>query len=122
VTAFRDSDILNTLVRMVVPMRREFGHQLDVSQFLRDHGYAQAVLGEALRSGDSRLRDYAAYVQARLSGARLAAPPPATAPASAQRTGATAAAPASPDAAAPAPTREDELRARVLRKYTGGLR
>lgn len=116
--AFRDSEILNTVVRMVVPMRREFGRHLDVSQFLRDQGYAQAVLDEAMRSGDSRLRDYATYVQARLSGARTAADPPA--PAAAPRD----VAPAVPAPADPKPgaTREDELRARVLRKYTSGLR
>ena len=79
VNAFRDSEILNTVVRMVVPMQREFGRHLDVSQFLRDQGYAQEVLDEAMRSGDSRLRDYATYVQARLSGARMAADPPAPA-------------------------------------------
>lgn len=102
-----DSQLMNIVVRMVVPMRREFGRSLDVQQFLRDRAYAEEVLATALSSQDPRLLEYARYAQSRLLGAR------ATAPAS--RPGV---------APAPAPDRqtEDELRAKVLKKYTGGLR
>ncbi len=31
-----EQEVLNTVVRMVVPMRREFGRQLDVRHFLHD--------------------------------------------------------------------------------------
>ena len=113
-TAGDNSQLLNTLVRMVVPMRREFGFSLDIQNFLADSGYAEAVLTEALASQDPRLRDYATYVKARLMGARTASP----------------SAPASKAAPTPAPApptereelSEAEMRARVLRKYTTGLR
>lgn len=106
---FGDSQIMNTLVRMVVPMRREFGRSLDVQHFLRDATYADAVIAEALTSQDPRLRDYAIYVKSRLAGARGGVPPPAGAP--------PAGAPA-----AEVDAKAEALRAQVLKKYTGGLR
>lgn len=109
-----DSQLMNYLVRMVVPMRREFGRNLNVGQFLHDVSYAREVLDEALRSQDPRLLDYAKYVERRLHGPRIAdtpkvPPPPA------------AAEPAAAPPPAGGPTAE-ELRARVLKKYTSGLR
>jgi hypothetical protein len=74
------------------------------------------VLTEALASQDPRLRDYATYVKARLMGARTASP---SAPMSKARPT------AAPAPAAPTESEElsdEEMRARVLRKYTGGLR
>lgn len=108
-----DSQLMNYLVRMVVPMRREFGRSLNVGQFLHDFAYAREVLEEALRSQDPRLIDYARYVERRLHGARIADSASAAAP---------AAEPAAPPAPAGAGPTEDELRARVLKKYTTGLR
>jgi len=122
-----DSMVLNVVIRMIVPMRREFGRSLDVQQFMRDQSYAQTVLEQALGSRDERLRDYAQQVQRHLFGPRaatspLAVPtvpgalvdlPPAPAPA--------AAAPTAPAAPAADPT-EAELRAKMLRRYTSGLR
>ena len=120
-----DNEIMNYLVRMVVPMRREFGRKLDVGQFMHDFQYATEVLEQARASADPRLRDYGLYVEKRMHGARIAdstspAPSPAPAPAP---VGKAAAAPA-PPAASPAADKatEDELRARVLKKYTSGLR
>lgn len=108
-SGFSDSQIMNALVRMVVPMRREFGRSIDVQQFLRDATYAESVIAEALTSQDPRLREYATYVKSRLAGARGGTPP---------RPGAAAAPPPAADADAKA----EELRAKVLKKYTGGLR
>jgi hypothetical protein len=128
---FSDSEILNTLVRMVVPMRREFGRQLDVRQFLRDGAYAQEVLGVALGSRDPRLAEYARYVERRLHGARVADSTPTipgvAAPQAASLGPPTAAAPQAapaPPAAPPAAESDAEaaLRQRVMSKYTGGLR
>ena len=65
-----DSKLMNTLVRMVVPMRREFGRNLDVSHFLRDTSYAREMLDHARESVDPRLRDYAAWVEKAMRGAR----------------------------------------------------
>ncbi|WP_127995662.1 hypothetical protein [Piscinibacter defluvii] len=76
-----DGQLMNYLVRMVVPMRREFGRHVDVGQLPLD---------------------YAKYVERRLHGPRIADTPKAPPPAG-------------------GPTAE-ELRARVLKKYTSGLR
>jgi hypothetical protein len=118
-----DSEIMNYLVRMVVPMRREFGRKLDVGQFMHDFSYAAEVLEQARVSVDPRLREYALYVEKRMHGARIAdstPPVPTPAPAPAARSAAAPAAPAPAPAADKAT--EDELRARVLKKYTSGLR
>jgi hypothetical protein len=112
-----DNSVLNFVIRMVVPMRREFGRSLDVQQFMRDSGYADSVLEEALTSSDPRLLDYANHVKKYMPGARPAEPPSMP---TATRAAA-ASAPAAPPAAAGEPT-EAELRARMLRKYTTGLR
>ena len=117
-----DSQLMNYVVRMVVPMRREFGRQLDVRQFLHDFAYAREVLDEALKSRDTRLVDYARYVDARLNGPRIAtaAPQAAAAPVAAP-----VAAPETPTptpAAAPSGPTAEEMRARIMKKYTSGLR
>jgi hypothetical protein len=113
-----DSQIMNYVVRMVVPLRREFGRQLDVGQFLHDVVYAREVLDEALRSKDTRLQEYARVVQTRLLGPRAASasptPPKAAAPEPVAENSKRAQAAAGPTA--------EELRARIMKKYTDGLR
>jgi hypothetical protein len=145
-SGFPDSQIMNYVVRMVVPMRREFGRHLDVQQFLRDDDYARSVLDEALTSQDARLLEYARYVSQRLLSARIAAPstmpghlqapqlPTAPHGTPASSRGASPSAPTvtpltpSPGVAPPAGPAteghesEQDLRAKVLRKYTTGLR
>jgi hypothetical protein len=113
-----DSEIMNYLVRMVVPMRREFGQKLDVVQFLHDSGYATDMLELAHTSQDPRLKEYAQYVQERHHGARVAdsASAEKTTGASGPKKSATSA----PSAATK--TVEEELRAKVAKKYTSGLR
>ncbi len=121
-----DSQIMNYVVRMVVPLRREFGRQLDVTQFLRDRRYAREVLDEALASQDPRLRAYAEYVQGRMHGARIATPSPAGGAvlAGAAAGGGSVVPEAQPSPVVPSTEglSEEELRARVMKKYTGGLR
>lgn len=115
-----DSSLLNLVIRMVVPLRREFGRSLDVQLFLRDDAYARTVLDQALAAQDQRLRDYAQSVHRHLAGPRGGDPPLTSA---AHASGATPPAAAAPAAVAPAAdATEAELRARMLRKYTGGLR
>jgi hypothetical protein len=109
-----------------VPLRREFGRQLDVSQFLHDRRYAREVLAEALASQDPRLRTYAEYVQGRLHGARIATPSPSGGAAMAGAAAGGGSGPVSESSASPVvPSTEglseEELRARVMKKYTGGL-
>lgn len=60
----------STVVRMVVPMRREFGHDIDVREMLRDRAYARAVIAEALTSDVERLRGYARLAEQYLDDAR----------------------------------------------------
>jgi hypothetical protein len=127
-----DSQLMTYLVRMVVPMRREFGVALDVHQFVHDRAYATEMINRARASVDPRLRDYAENIQKRLLlGPRAASAPgdpvarptqPAPPTAPAPLAGAEVAAPAAPAAAAKAADSEAELRARMLKKYTTGLR
>jgi hypothetical protein len=141
--AFSDSDIINYVVRMVVPMRREFGRRLDVQLFMRDSGYARQVLDEALTSQDTRLLDYARYVSRRVLSPRIAvqgeSAPRATEevpthPMAFDVLGSAhaKAGPASPPlqpkptaapAAEPGPSADEKaLRQAMLKKYTSGLR
>jgi len=119
--SFDDSDIMNYLVRMVVPMRREFGRKLDVGQFMHDFVYAAEVLEQARLSADSRLREYGLYLEKRMHGARIAHSTPAAPSPAPTATAAPAVAAPAPAPAADKAT-EEELRARVLKKYTSGLR
>ena len=117
-----EQEVLNTVVRMVVPMRREFGRQLDVRHFLHDLEYALEVIQQALTSQDPRLQHYASYLAARHLGPRNATQPPKTPAPDAPLTQPIAAArPAPPVPERSNPTAE-ELRLRVLKKYTAGLR
>ena len=111
------SELMNYLVRMVVPMRREFGRQLDVRHFLHDLEYAREVIQQALTSQDARLLQYAKYVaEHRLGPSNAANAPAAQADKAPDGSSESIEVPlsANPTAA--------ELRERVLRKYTSGLR
>lgn len=112
-----DSKIVAHLVRMVVPMRREFGQSLDVQHFLHDLAYAEEVLRTARGSQDQRLREYADYVAKLRLGPRLGEPAAPSAPAVAAPAVA-----AKPSASPPVDASEEELRARIMKKYTSGLR
>lgn len=112
-----DSQLMDIVVRMVVPMRREFGRSIDVTQFLHDFAYAREILVEALKSKDSRLVQYASYLDQHLHGPRKAAPP-AAAP---QQVPLDDSGPAQPARSGKELTAE-EMRDRILKKYTQGLR
>ena len=117
-----DSQIMNYVVRMIVPLRREFGRNLDVGQFLHDFAYAREVIEQALGSQDARLREYAAYVQQRYHGPRVA-DSPAAATSAGGKTAEGKAAAATPETSARSTEADEaELRARMLKKYTDGLR
>ena len=119
-----NSELMNYLVRMVVPMRREFGRQLDVRHFLHDLEYAREVIQQALTSQDARLLQYAKYVEEHHLGPRNASnsgPAPAKAGKATERQAAPAPAETVEVPLSANPTAE-EMRERVLRKYTSGLR
>ncbi len=121
-----DSQLMNYLVRMVVPMKREFGSRLDVSQFLHDVAYARGVMDQALSSQDPRLREYAGYVQQCYHGPRHGAAAPPSAPKQVVPGGmapvAKVRAVAPPATMSAEEAEEAELRAKMLKKYTDGLR
>ena len=109
-----DSDLMAYAVRMVIPMKREFGRSLNVDQFLHDLPYATEVIQEALNSKDERLRSYAAYAQTKIFGPRSSEPLASTGSA---RSPAVAAAPAASETEI-----SDDLRAKAIARYKSGLR
>ena len=116
-----DSDIMNYVVRMVIPLKREFGRVLDVNEFLASRPYAIEVIQQALLSKDERLREYAVYVQSKLFGPRASSLTDVQVPATGAKAGAPAATRTAEPAPAPSPT-DEELRAKLLDKYRAGLR
>jgi hypothetical protein len=108
-------DLLNHVVRMVTPMRREFGFALDVANVLRNVSYAREVIERAKTSQDARLREYADYLELKIFGPRNG---PAT---RVHKAGCPAVEPPEP-AAKSSPELESEMRERMLRKYKSGLR
>ena len=136
--AANDSEIMNYLMRMVVPMRREFGEALNVRQFLHDQVYADDVLKKALSSQDPGLRERAEYIGKLRYGPRVGTPqpeagksPPAAAPTGQSPVGVErrkkprdTPAEKAPGAAAPsqALSPEEEMRQNIMKKYTSGLR
>jgi hypothetical protein len=77
VTGLHNPALQDTLVRMIVPMRREFGRAIEISQMLREPRYAQAVIAEAMTSREERLRNYAALAERYLRAAEKAPQTPA---------------------------------------------
>lgn len=115
---FDHSDLMSYAIRMVIPMKREFGVALDVPHFLHDFVYAKEVLDVALSSQDTRLRDSAVYLQTKIFGPRTSGGEPTT------KTLPDAVKPAATEPAedASAELTEEQMRARLMRKYTDGLR
>ncbi len=68
--SFDQSAFVHQAIKLVVPMRREFGHSIRVENMLSDPAYAQTVLELALSSNNERLRELALYMQRMLSGPR----------------------------------------------------
>jgi hypothetical protein len=82
------STFIHQAIKLVVPMRREFGRSVRVENMLNDPAYAQAVLELALTSDNERLRELALYVQRMLPGPRGGAleSPASSGPSAAQAT------------------------------------
>ncbi len=113
----QDSETMSYLLRMIIPLKREFGRSLDIQQFLHDLPYATEVVQEALKSKDERLRSYATYMQTKVLGPRNSGsvtPKEASAPKPAQ--------------VEDGPVNEkeielsDDLRAQAIARYRSGLR
>lgn len=58
-----DAVLQDALLRMIVPMRREFGHDVDLARMRHDYAYASAVVTEAMTSPTARLRESARVVE-----------------------------------------------------------
>ena len=112
--------LMNYALRMVIPIKREFGRSLDVQHFLHDLAYAKEVLDEARLSQNPKLREYAEYLNSHMLGPRNAS---ALAPGVSQRLAAGASAP-SPSAQSKATqaSEDDEAKRLMLAKYRSGLR
>lgn len=117
-----ENDLLNQAIRMVTPLRREFGRSLDIQHFLHDFAYAKEVIDEAGISNNERLRGYAAYFHAHLIGPRLASS--AANPAAAVTVPAALLPADAADAAErqASPAMVDDLRQRMLKKHSTGVR
>jgi hypothetical protein len=111
-----DGDVLNRVMRMVIPMRREYNRSLEVRQFMNDRVYAKDIIDQAIASKDDKLKENGAYLLHKLFGPRSDAQ--------------NAAAVQNPEisaASAPANTAAEEeseaaMRARMMAKYKTGLR
>lgn len=122
-----DSDILNHVMRMVIPMRREHNRSLEVRQFMHDVAYAKEIIEQALASKDVRLQEYGAYLSNKMFGPRNNALPQTLPSLQSSAAIPAAAAPAAMPAASLAPTPAEEeseaaMRARMMAKYKTGLR
>ena len=81
------SQFIELAIKLVVPMRREFGRSVRVEHMLSDPNYAQAVLALAATSQNERLREQAQSLQGLLGGPRSVSAPPATPPATPPESG-----------------------------------
>lgn len=118
-----DGDIMNVAIRIVTPMRREFGRSVDLHHFLHDFDYAKEVLEQAKSSQDERLRGYALTLESRLLGPRYSSPmTPRSATAPVQPAAPSAAKSENKDQSGAAALTEEEMRARMMSKYKSGLR
>ena len=74
------SALQDALLRMIVPMRREFGCELNLARMRQDYAYASAIVTEAMTSATPRLRESARVVEQHwraVFAEALAAPEPA---------------------------------------------
>jgi hypothetical protein len=126
-----DSDVVNNVMRLVIPMRREFSISLDLQRFMRDATYAKEVIEKALVSSDAKLRERADYLRGKIFGVRAEVTVKAV---SLMSTSLPVSAPV-PAVSAPAgiasvepialPVEEESeaaMRARMMSKYKTGLR
>jgi hypothetical protein len=125
-----DSDILNRVMRMVIPMKREHNRALEVRQFMHDLVYAKEIIEQAIASKDERLQESGAYLSNKMFGPRNAVDNPAIRGAStakpmgaaASAAGTAAGKVATPQTAPEEEESEEAMRARMMSKYRNGLR
>lgn len=105
------SEIISLAMKLVVPMRREFGLRVNVTNLLSDGTYAESIFQVASGSGNERLREEASYLQRMIFGPREGSAAPAAAQAR--------------PAPAATPLEQSAIDAALLErnaKYTRGLR
>lgn len=71
------SDVFARAMRLVVPMRREYGKNIDVQNFLYDLTYAKEVLDLASNSQNEKLKENAEHLGRMVFGSRESGLPPA---------------------------------------------
>jgi hypothetical protein len=126
-----DSDVVNNVMRLVIPMRREFSISLDLQRFMRDATYAKEVIEKALASSDAKLRERADYLRGKIFGVRAEV---TVKPVSLMSASVPVSVPSAPvviasvasvePVAVPVSEEESEaaMRARMMSKYKTGLR
>ena len=109
-----NSDIIALVMRMVVPVRHEFGKNIDIQHLLSDSQYAESIIVMASSSRNEQLREHARYLESMIHGPRGNAQP--------------AAGPSRPGPAlsgqdeAAENAERDKQRQALLQKYRSGLR
>ena len=61
-----DAELLNALIRLMTPFRRQFQQSLDVNRFLVDGTYAKDIVDRLLSADDPRLLGAAEFLRGRL--------------------------------------------------------
>lgn len=69
-----NSDVVMHAMRMVVPVRHEFGRNIDVRRLMADSDYAREVIALALGSGSERVREQARRLEQMLFPVAAARP------------------------------------------------
>ena len=63
-----DRELLDVLIRLMTPFRRQFQQSLDVNRFLVDATYAIDVVDRLLRADDPKILGVGEFLRSRLSG------------------------------------------------------
>lgn len=61
-----DAELLNALIRLMTPFRRQFQQSLDINRFLVDGTYAKDIMDRLLSSDDPRILGAAEFLRGRL--------------------------------------------------------
>lgn len=72
-----DRELLDVLIRLMTPFRRQFQQSLDVNRFLVDATYAIDVVDRLLSATDPKISGAGEFLRSRLSGAASAQSLPA---------------------------------------------
>lgn len=61
-----DGELLNVLIRLMTPFRRQFRQSLDVNRFLADSAYAESVVEQLVNTEDPRILGAVHFLRERM--------------------------------------------------------